>query len=146
MIAIDAVPIDKITAFPGNPPYRDGTRSETEQSIAKSPGRAGKRNSEVIPEDNSLTVAAFSGQKEPGRNAPLSKIDLMAKIDEANALLEKQSNRQLRFFIDSETGKQGVRVINAKTREVIKQIPPEELVELTKRIKENLGVLLDEVV
>ena len=146
MIAIDAVPIDKVTVVPGKLPYRDGARSKAEQSIEKSPGLAAKRNSDVIPEGNSPAAAAFSGQKEPGRKVSLSKNDLMAKIDEANALLEKQSNRQRRFCIDHETGQQGVPVINAKTREIIKQIPPEELVELTKRIKENLGVLLDEVV
>lgn len=52
----------------------------------------------------------------------------------------------LAFSIDSSTGKTVVTVVDTGTGEVIRQIPPEETLRLAARIREMLGVLLDEEV
>lgn len=76
----------------------------------------------------------------------ISSDDLRKQIEEANGLLKKATNIHLSFFVDENSGKKGVRVIDTETDEVIKQIPPEELLRLAARLKEQIGALLDETV
>jgi len=45
-------------------------------------------------------------------------------------------NRTLQFSKDEETGKTIIRVIDTKTEEVIRQIPPEEFLKMVKRLND----------
>ena len=53
-------------------------------------------------------------------------------------------NTRLSFTIDEDTGATVVSIINSETGEVIKKIPPDEILSLKKRIGEMIGLLLDE--
>lgn len=62
-------------------------------------------------------------------------------------------DRSLQFKIDEELGVTIVRVVDKQTDELIRQFPPEELINLSKRLKElneetsrSSGVLLQEKV
>ncbi len=62
-------------------------------------------------------------------------------------------DRSLQFKVDDELGVTIVRVIDKETDELIRQFPPEELINLSRRLKElneqdsgNSGVLLQEKV
>ncbi|PCI73336.1 MAG: hypothetical protein COB38_01165 [Gammaproteobacteria bacterium] len=62
-------------------------------------------------------------------------------------------NRSLQFKVDEELGVTIVRVVDKETDELIRQFPPEELINLSRRLKElneqgssNQGVLLEEFV
>ena len=52
-------------------------------------------------------------------------------------------NIKLSFKLHEETGDVVVTVINKDTGEVIRQIPPEELLELREKLEELTGVLLN---
>lgn len=52
-------------------------------------------------------------------------------------------DRKLRLEIEEELGITVVKVIDGETEKVIRQIPPEELVELSKRARDLKGHLLD---
>lgn len=52
-------------------------------------------------------------------------------------------NSRVSFSIDQGTNKVVIRVIDGDTNEVIRQIPPEEMLRVSARIKELLGVLFD---
>ena len=52
-------------------------------------------------------------------------------------------NTNLSFSVDEPTGKTVIKVINADTKEVIRQIPPEDMLRVAARIKDLLGVLFD---
>ncbi|MCP4645870.1 MAG: flagellar protein FlaG [bacterium] len=52
-------------------------------------------------------------------------------------------NRGLRFEVDDETNAVIVHVIDRETQEVIRQIPPEEFVNLAHRLAEFVGLLFD---
>ncbi|MBD3184883.1 flagellar biosynthesis protein FlaG [Candidatus Poribacteria bacterium] len=56
------------------------------------------------------------------------------------------SNSRISFSEDQDTGATVIKIIDNKTDEVIKQIPPEEILKLRKRIGEMLGLLLDKKV
>ena len=49
----------------------------------------------------------------------------------------------VRFENDSEAGEMVVKVVDPDSDEVIRQIPPEELLELTQRLEELRGNLVD---
>ncbi|MDQ7049995.1 MAG: flagellar protein FlaG [Enterobacterales bacterium] len=62
-------------------------------------------------------------------------------------------DRSLQFKVDEELGVTIVRVIDKETEELIRQFPPEELINLSRRLKDlneqqtsNSGVLLQEKV
>ena len=48
-----------------------------------------------------------------------------------------------RFQVDAETGRIVVQLLNEK-REVVRQIPPEEMLEVSRRLREVQGLLFDE--
>jgi len=53
-------------------------------------------------------------------------------------------NRRLDFRVDEETNRIIVKVIDTETDKVIKEIPPEQLVELAAKIQKMIGLLVDE--
>ncbi|MCK5568910.1 MAG: flagellar protein FlaG [Spirochaetes bacterium] len=53
-------------------------------------------------------------------------------------------NRRLDFRIHEETHRVVVKVIDTETDKVIKEIPPEQILQLAARIQEMIGLLVDE--
>ena len=50
---------------------------------------------------------------------------------------------RLQFSLDKETGDVVVRVFDPETQEVIRQVPPDEMLELRERLRETRGALID---
>lgn len=55
-------------------------------------------------------------------------------------------NKRLRFSINEELDQVVVKVIDSQTDKVIKEIPPEVLQRLHVRIREAIGLLIDEII
>jgi flagellar protein FlaG len=55
-------------------------------------------------------------------------------------------NKRLRFSINKELDQVVVKVIDSQTDKVIKEIPPEVLQRLHVRIREAIGLLIDEII
>jgi flagellar protein FlaG len=53
-------------------------------------------------------------------------------------------NKKLKFVVDHQSHEVTVKVIDPETDKVIKVLPPEELQRLHRRLKETIGILLDE--
>lgn len=53
-------------------------------------------------------------------------------------------NRRLKFSINRESNQVIVKVIDGETDNVIKEIPPEALQRLHSRMRESIGLLIDE--
>lgn len=52
------------------------------------------------------------------------------------------SSPNLQFSIDRDTGKTVIKVIDSNTKELIRQIPPDEILQLAKEIDRMRGLLL----
>jgi|WetSurMetagenome_2_1015567.scaffolds.fasta_scaffold92718_2 uncharacterized FlaG/YvyC family protein len=52
-------------------------------------------------------------------------------------------NSRLSFYLDSETKKVVVKIVDSETGETVRQIPPEDALKLSQRMNEIVGVLLD---
>jgi flagellar protein FlaG len=66
--------------------------------------------------------------------------------DALSALLKEDNfniNFELSFHIHKETNQLIVQVLDPKTNEVIREIPPEELLLLAKKIHQLVGLLFD---
>ena len=78
--------------------------------------------------------------------------ELRSQIEELQQF-NQNIDRSLQFEVDEELGVTIVRVIDKETDELIRQFPPEELINLSRRLKElneqntgNSGILLREKV
>lgn len=55
------------------------------------------------------------------------------------------AHKRLRFRVHDETERVMVQVIDGETDEVIREIPPEEVLDLVSRIHELIGLFIDEI-
>jgi len=76
------------------------------------------------------------------RKSLLPADEVAAAVQELNAAM-KVVNTNLSFSIDHITKQTVVTVTDEKTHEVIRQIPSEEMLKVSERIAELLGVLFD---
>ena len=60
--------------------------------------------------------------------------------------LAKAMNHRLSFSIDEETHDVIVKVVDAETDKVIRELPPAELQKLHKSIKEAVGLLINKLI
>ncbi|HTX18086.1 MAG TPA: flagellar protein FlaG [Bacteroidota bacterium] len=79
---------------------------------------------------------------EGQQKASLSNAEVISAVKELNAAM-KVVDTNLSFSFDSITKQTVVTVTDAQTNEVIRQIPPEEMLKVSQRIAELLGVLFD---
>ena len=70
--------------------------------------------------------------------------EMLAKItDEFNEDF-RVFNTAILFSIDEDTGDTIIRIIDRETNEVIREIPPSEMLRLAARLTEIIGLLIDE--
>lgn len=67
--------------------------------------------------------------------------DLGKAVDAINQKLE-ESGQSLRFSLDHETGKTVVRVVDAQTNEVIRQIPNDVALAISRSLERMQGLLV----
>lgn len=68
--------------------------------------------------------------------------DLQLAVDELQRKAQSYSPN-LRFSVDRDTGRTVVRVTDANTQEVIRQIPAEEVLQLAKELDRMQGLLFN---
>jgi flagellar protein FlaG len=93
--------------------------------------------------DRFAQVREGTGGAPPPESVSAEVVDKMAQ-DVADRLQTNQ--RQLQFSVDSETNSTVVRVIDSETKELIRQIPSEELLAISRRLEAATGLLVDDKV
>jgi flagellar protein FlaG len=74
--------------------------------------------------------------------------ELEETVEELNQMVQSV-RRNLQFSIDKESGRTVIKVIDSDSEEVIRQIPPEEVLALARRLVdmvEEPGVIIQETV
>ncbi|PZM90497.1 MAG: flagellar biosynthesis protein FlaG, partial [Actinobacteria bacterium] len=69
---------------------------------------------------------------------------LIKRITEMLNEAAQYTHKWLRFRLHEDTDRLIVQVLDAETLEVIREIPPEELLDLASRIHEMIGLFIDE--
>lgn len=90
----------------------------------------------VLPEKRQNTQEiSKTVEKEDSTEKVLSSREIAAAV-EGLSDFAKTTNRQLNFSIDEGTDKQVVKVTDAESGKVIRQIPSEEILRLSERLRE----------
>ena len=95
--------------------------------------------------DDTTPSDAASGAETESRKASEapSGEQLGAIVEKLNDFVQ-QVQRELEFSIDEENGEVVVKVVDARTRDVVREIPPEEVREMRKRLNEVAEKLFQE--
>ena len=102
------------------------------------------RSAPVRPSD-----ASSGGEKKPLPTAPVASggaRDVPAVVRGINGFVSQVSATQVTFDVDAETGRHVVRVLNKETGDVIRQLPPEALLNLVAKMKKLTGLIFNEEV
>ncbi|EAR20643.1 flagellar protein FlaG [Nitrococcus mobilis] len=93
----------------------------------------------------------------PSRAERINPTEVANKTDGARAIVPAESiaeaaqkvrdflqvaQRNLEFSVDKESGVTIIRVLNAATGELVRQIPPDEVLDIAERLDQPEGVLL----
>ena len=100
------------------------------------------KNEEAI----SLAESQSSEQTNPSNPSNPSnpdKKDVQDAVDSMNEVVSKFNNA-LRFSVDEDTGNTIVKIVDTETKEVIKQIPSEEMVAISKAVDKLVGLLVQQ--
>lgn len=71
--------------------------------------------------------------------------ELQKELQEKVGSFLKQYNVSLQFMVDKESGKQYFQLFDQVERKVIKQFPPEELIEMSRKLRKFQGFVVDEM-
>jgi len=91
-----------------------------------------------------------ASRTEPSGSAPAAS-PLRLSLDGAQAEVERVSRElaalapHVTFSVNQQEGRVVIRILDPVTRAVVRQIPPEELLEIQRRLGEYLGMLADEI-
>ena len=101
------------------------------------PSKAMKQNlaSESVIDKQNTQDLAQSAEKDVSTERRLSSEEITAAV-EGLSDFANTTNRQLNFSIDEGSDKQVVKVTDAESGEVIRQIPSEEILRLSERLRE----------
>lgn len=98
------------------------------------------------PKANPTDVKSpFPGQPEGEAKKILPTQVLEEAVDKANRTLETYGT-ELRFSIHDASGEMMVKVINTKDDSVVREIPPERVLDFVANVKKMLGIIIDKLI
>lgn len=113
--------------------------SETHKTVPKTTDKVLDNNlQEKKPNEQVLNQQVLQQRKHD-----LNKDELEKAVEQTNRIIFKDDNR-FEFKVHERTGRIMVKLINKKTDEVVKEIPPEKILDLVASIWDLVGILVDE--
>ncbi|MBF0452537.1 MAG: flagellar protein FlaG [Candidatus Magnetomorum sp.] len=105
-----------------------------------------KKRTEDIPSRDAKKEAPIEQPPQDVKDLLRTRegIESVAKVIEDYA--NDVHNVGLRFAVHEDTGKFVIRVIDEETKEVVREVPPENLLDLAAKMEEMMGMLYDEKV
>ncbi|WP_455383387.1 flagellar protein FlaG [Salinispira pacifica] len=92
------------------------------------------------------TIPGAATQQAASQAAGVRTSQPQQHIDKVLSDLQRVTqafNRRLQFSVDRDINRVIVKVIDADTDKVIRELPPKEIQELYRRIREAVGLLFD---
>lgn len=100
------------------------------------------RNNLQMEKQEIDTSRSASGKEQVSSLLPTIE-ELEKSAEEANKIVQTV-RKNLKFNVHEETNRVFVEVRNMETNEVIKEMPPKDFLDMLGRIREFVGLLLDE--
>lgn len=120
------------------PQLVDSELNIDEKMISEQRSRINNESSKYIRKNNFETI-----DPESGELTTIGDRKLIEAIERANKTL-RGVNTSFEFTIHEKTKEIMVKVINSETNEVIREIPPEKILDLVAKMWELAGILVDE--
>jgi flagellar protein FlaG len=100
-----------------------------------------------VAKASSMPDRSAESERAAGSETPSINFESLSRLESLPQIIQ----RSLEFRVDDDTGKQVIRVIDSDTGKLIRQIPPEEVLNVISRAQDTLddmmkGVLLDDKV
>ena len=95
----------------------------------------------AAPAENSQPAVAQQPQGPKPEKAASAK-EVQQAADEINKALQRLNSSSLEFSVDHDSGRTVVRVVDVATKDVIRQIPNEETLQIAKSIDKLQGLLI----
>jgi len=114
--------------------------NETAKPLPKVEGRALDKDARSNPKDKAMDLREF----QPIEKTEYTKEDLQDAVDTTNRLLFEQQSTYFKFEVHDRTGRIMVNLVDMKTDEIIKEMPPEKILDLVANIWELVGIIVDE--
>ena len=120
--------------------YSDvASRPEFKPKVEPQTNQTGTQPMQVNPMGNGADTQA---QEQLGNDENASR-RIKSAVDHANQTM-RQSKTKCEFSYHEETKRVSIKVIDAETEEVIREIPPEETLEMLSKMWELAGLMVDE--
>lgn len=111
----------------------------------------------ALPAEGKIAPLRAAADKEKASATPPAsatkeseKIDLADRVKLSKQAAErlnealKERQRDLEFSVDETTGRTVLKVIHSESGEVIRQLPPEEILQIARAFIEGTGSLIDD--
>ncbi|MDX1519172.1 MAG: flagellar protein FlaG [Gammaproteobacteria bacterium] len=85
------------------------------------------------------TQAVVAAEKPETEELPEVKVNRI--VEDLNHKVQ-DIRRELRFSYNEESGRTVISVLDSETKEIIRQIPPEEVVALAEHFEDHSGLLM----
>ena len=98
------------------------------------------KSSNTVQAESRQKVAAQDGKALPPEadKAEVSSEELQQAVAQLNESVQ-QIQRDLLFSVDDSSGRTIVRVVNTETEEVVRQMPTEEVLRISRNLKDQVG-------
>jgi flagellar protein FlaG len=97
----------------------------------------------IAPAQGSSTGVADNGASEEDQNPASQEARVKSAVKFANSQM-KHARTRCEFSYHEQTNRVSIKVIDKDTQEVIREIPPEETLEMVEKMWELAGILVDE--
>jgi len=122
-----------------------GANAYSNLAINRSSGTSAAKTESTSSANNADTVAAVAAKVADNnrQNAAADKQSVKEAAQRANQTVVGLRS-DLKFSVDDDTGSNVVKLVDVKTKEVIRQIPAQEMLVIAKRLDELQGLLIKE--
>ena len=116
----------------------------------KADGAAGVQEEQKVLRQFMSPLGAAEQERREAKKEELSRKELLGLLEEKTGQLNRAMeifNKRLRFEVHDETERIMVKILEKRvdnTDEVIREIPPERVLDMLARIEEMIGLLIDE--
>lgn len=98
----------------------------------------------LAKETSAINTKATSGEGASGQgaaNQQAKKSQIKKAVDDIN---KKAKNSEAIFGVHEETNRVTIKIVDKQTKEVIKEFPPEQTLDMIAKVWEMAGLMVDE--
>lgn len=118
----------------------DAIQQVSVQKPAASPagGQAAAAGGTPLPPSAVSEASRAAVSKAVGEAREASRVDLDAVVEQLNAYTQNLQ-RSLQFSVDDSTGRSIIRIMDRETQELIRQIPSDEILAISRHIEQLIA-------